>query len=112
MLIYVSAFSAFVGYNYILIAYHKFNGPLADLLDMGWRRSGSFLYKPEMERTCCPSYTIRLRAADFIHSKEQLRVSRRMQRYSKFWMLSHLQLNSFYYLVFYNLGPFFMICFN
>ncbi|XP_059458066.1 arginyl-tRNA--protein transferase 2-like [Corylus avellana] len=52
-----------------------------DLLDMGWRRSGSFLYKPEMERTCCPSYTIRQRAADFIHSKEQLRVSRRMQRF-------------------------------
>ncbi|KAG6665886.1 arginyl-tRNA--protein transferase 2-like isoform X2 [Carya illinoinensis] len=52
-----------------------------DLLDRGWRRSGSFLYKPEMERTCCPSYTIRLRAADFIPSKEQLRVSRRMQRF-------------------------------
>ncbi|KAK9283459.1 hypothetical protein L1049_011703 [Liquidambar formosana] len=52
-----------------------------DLLDRGWRRSGSFLYKPEMERTCCPSYTIRLRAADFVPNKEQLRVSRRMQRF-------------------------------
>ncbi|XP_062156461.1 arginyl-tRNA--protein transferase 2-like isoform X2 [Alnus glutinosa] len=52
-----------------------------DLLDRGWRRSGSYLYQPEMERTCCPSYTIRLRAADFIPSKEQLRVSRRMQRF-------------------------------
>lgn len=52
-----------------------------DLLDRGWRRSGSFLYKPEMERTCCPSYTIRLRAADFVPSKEQLRVSRRLQRF-------------------------------
>ncbi|XP_075671036.1 arginyl-tRNA--protein transferase 2-like isoform X1 [Castanea sativa] len=52
-----------------------------DLLDRGWRRSGSFLYKPEMERTCCPAYTIRLRAADFVHSKEQLRVSRRLQRF-------------------------------
>ncbi|GMY33329.1 arginyl-tRNA--protein transferase 2-like [Fagus crenata] len=28
----------------------------------GWRRAGSFLYKPEMERTCCPAYTIRLKA--------------------------------------------------
>ncbi|KAF9599152.1 hypothetical protein IFM89_035431 [Coptis chinensis] len=52
-----------------------------DLLDRGWRRSGSFLYKPEMERTCCPSYTIRLKAGDFAPSKEQLRVSRRMQRF-------------------------------
>ncbi|KAM4093792.1 hypothetical protein ACB094_06G145800 [Castanea mollissima] len=52
-----------------------------DLLDQGWRRSGSLLYKPEMERTCCPAYTIRLRAADFVHSKEQLRVSRRLQRF-------------------------------
>lgn len=52
-----------------------------DLLDRGWRRSGCYLYKPEMETTCCPAYTIRLRAKDFIPSKEQLRVSRRMQRY-------------------------------
>uniref|UniRef100_A0A5B7ALQ1 Arginyl-tRNA--protein transferase n=1 Tax=Davidia involucrata TaxID=16924 RepID=A0A5B7ALQ1_DAVIN len=51
------------------------------LLDRGWRRSGSFLYKPEMERMCCPSYTIRLKATDFVPSKEQLRVSKRMQRF-------------------------------
>ncbi|KAM0857491.1 hypothetical protein ACQ4PT_048458 [Festuca glaucescens] len=51
------------------------------LLDRGWRRSGSFLYKPEMERTCCPSYTIRLKASDFTCSKEQDRVLRRMQRF-------------------------------
>ncbi|KAL1290303.1 hypothetical protein HN51_058754 [Arachis hypogaea] len=51
------------------------------LLDRGWRRSGCFLYKPEMERTCCPSYTIRLKASDFVPSKEQVRVSRRLQRY-------------------------------
>ncbi|XP_065871405.1 arginyl-tRNA--protein transferase 2-like [Euphorbia lathyris] len=52
-----------------------------DLLDRGWRRSGCFLYKPEMERTCCPSYTIRMKASDFIPSKDQQRVSRRMQRF-------------------------------
>ncbi|CAA3014184.1 arginyl-tRNA-- transferase 2 isoform X1 [Olea europaea subsp. europaea] len=34
-----------------------------------------------MEKTCCPSYTIRLKASDFIPSKEQLRVSKRMQRF-------------------------------
>ncbi|KAL5203185.1 hypothetical protein ABZP36_014137 [Zizania latifolia] len=51
------------------------------LLDRGWRRFGCFLYKPEMERTCCPSYTIRLKASDFICSKEQGRVLRKMQRF-------------------------------
>ncbi|KAL7612025.1 hypothetical protein Lser_V15G08958 [Lactuca serriola] len=51
------------------------------LLDRGWRRSGCFLYKPEMEKTCCPSYTIRLKASDFVPSKEQVRVSKRMQRF-------------------------------
>ncbi|XP_044508721.1 arginyl-tRNA--protein transferase 2-like [Mangifera indica] len=52
-----------------------------DLLDRGWRRSGCFLYKPNMKKTCCPSYTIRLKARDFVPSKEQRRVSRLMQRY-------------------------------
>ncbi|KAJ8535428.1 hypothetical protein K7X08_023148 [Anisodus acutangulus] len=51
------------------------------LLDRGWRRSGCFLYKPEMEKTCCPSYTIRLKASDFGPSKEQRRVLKRMQRF-------------------------------
>ncbi|KAL6526842.1 hypothetical protein OROGR_015932 [Orobanche gracilis] len=51
------------------------------LLDRGWRRSGCFLYKPDMERTCCPPYTIRLKATDFVPCKEQLRVSRRMKRF-------------------------------
>ncbi|KAL5230696.1 hypothetical protein ABZP36_029472 [Zizania latifolia] len=51
------------------------------LLDRGWRRSGCFLYKPEMERTCCPSYTIRLKASDFFCSKEQGRVLRKFERF-------------------------------
>ncbi|KAK3407885.1 hypothetical protein EUGRSUZ_J00226 [Eucalyptus grandis] len=51
-----------------------------DLLDRGWRRSGSFLYKPDMSTTCCPSYTIRLKAADFSPSKEQNRVRKQMER--------------------------------
>ncbi|KAH0457938.1 hypothetical protein IEQ34_013253 [Dendrobium chrysotoxum] len=52
-----------------------------DLLDRGWRRSGCFLYKPEMESTCCPPYTIRLKACDFVPSKEQVRVQNKMQRF-------------------------------
>lgn len=52
-----------------------------DLLDRGWRRSGSYIYKPEMEKACCPAYTIRLKAGDFLPTKEQLRASRRLQRF-------------------------------
>ena len=29
------------------------------LMLVGWRRSGSYFYKPIMHRTCCPAYTIR-----------------------------------------------------
>eukprot|EP00250_Pteridium_aquilinum_P006519 c16419_g1_i1 orf=461-2347(-) len=52
-----------------------------DLLNRGWRRSGMFLYKPEMAKTCCPAYTIRLKVDSFCRSKEQSRVMHRMQRY-------------------------------
>ncbi|KAJ0266332.1 Arginyl-tRNA--protein transferase 1 [Hirschfeldia incana] len=51
------------------------------LIDRGWRRSGCYLYKPEMDKTCCPSYTIRLKASDFVPSKDQQRVSRRLERF-------------------------------
>ncbi|KAF8082578.1 hypothetical protein N665_0819s0017 [Sinapis alba] len=51
------------------------------LLDRGWRRSGCYLYKPEMAKTCCPSYTIRLRASGFLPSKEQQRVRRKLERF-------------------------------
>ena len=29
------------------------------MLDRGWRRSGTYCYKPDMKRTCCPQYTIK-----------------------------------------------------
>lgn len=49
-----------------------------DLLDRGWRRSGRFVYKPSMEVTCCPLYTIRCSAKDFQPSKSQRKVVRRV----------------------------------
>ncbi|GJP70289.1 hypothetical protein CLOP_g1238 [Closterium sp. NIES-67] len=52
-----------------------------DLLDRGWRRSGCFLYKPDMPRTCCPAYTIRLVARRFQPNKEQRKVLKRMERF-------------------------------
>ncbi|KAJ3184283.1 Arginyl-tRNA--protein transferase 1 [Geranomyces variabilis] len=44
------------------------------LLDRGWRRSGKYLYRPDLTKTCCPALTIRLPVADFIPSKSQKRV--------------------------------------
>lgn len=29
------------------------------LIDCGWRRSGSCIYKPDNARTCCPQHPIR-----------------------------------------------------
>lgn len=31
-------------------------------VDRGWRRSGTYLYKPDCRNSCCPNYTIRLDA--------------------------------------------------
>jgi len=39
------------------------------------------VYKPNMQRTCCPAYTIRLEVDAFSPSKDQARVLRRMQRW-------------------------------
>lgn len=30
-----------------------------DLIDRGWRRSGTYLYKPDNVHTCCPQIPIR-----------------------------------------------------
>jgi arginyl-tRNA---protein transferase len=47
----------------------------------GWRRSGTYFYKPVMHRTCCPAYTIRLRVASFSPSRSQKQVVRRVERF-------------------------------
>lgn len=41
-----------------------------ELIDRGWRRSGTTYYKPDLPRSCCPHYTIRLKAADYKAKKE------------------------------------------
>ncbi|KAK6728487.1 hypothetical protein RB195_005867 [Necator americanus] len=53
------------------------------LLDRGWRRSGKYIYKPTMERTCCPQYTIRLDSTKFNLSRSQRRVLRQMNDFLK-----------------------------
>ncbi|CAJ0962852.1 unnamed protein product, partial [Mesorhabditis belari] len=53
------------------------------LLDRGWRRSGRYLYKPTMDKTCCPQYTIRLDVTKFKLSRTQRKVLRAMNDYLK-----------------------------
>ncbi|KAM3419415.1 hypothetical protein BST61_g5344 [Cercospora zeina] len=42
-----------------------------ELMDRGWRRSGSLLYLPDAARSCCTHYTIRLPAVEFRPTKDQ-----------------------------------------
>lgn len=51
------------------------------LLDRGWRRSGTLLYKPDQRASCCPQYTIRLDAGAFHASKDQRQA---LNRFNKF----------------------------
>ncbi|KAK6031044.1 Mov34/MPN/PAD-1 family protein, partial [Ostertagia ostertagi] len=46
-------------------------------------RSGKYIYKPTMSRTCCPQYTIRLDSTKFVLSRSQRRVLRQMNEFLK-----------------------------
>jgi arginyl-tRNA--protein-N-Asp/Glu arginylyltransferase len=50
-------------------------------MHIGWRRCGTYFYKPTMYSTCCPQFTIRLEAAKFTPSKKQRQVLRRAHRF-------------------------------
>lgn len=51
------------------------------LLDRGWRRSGSLLYKPDQQASCCPQYTIRLDSELFHASKDQRQALNRFNKH-------------------------------
>lgn len=51
------------------------------LIDRGWRRSGTLLYKPDVRRACCPHYTIRLPAASFKPTRDQRQAVNRWNRF-------------------------------
>ncbi|TKY88406.1 hypothetical protein EX895_002758 [Sporisorium graminicola] len=44
-----------------------------DLIDRGWRRSGDYVYKPDLLRTCCAQIPIRLDAREFRPKKSHKR---------------------------------------
>ncbi|XP_070569102.1 arginyl-tRNA--protein transferase 1-like isoform X2 [Ptychodera flava] len=52
-----------------------------DLIDRGWRRSGKYVYKPTMDKMCCPSYTIKCEALNFKLSKSQKKLLKKVTKY-------------------------------
>ncbi|XP_052810981.1 arginyl-tRNA--protein transferase 1-like isoform X2 [Mya arenaria] len=52
-----------------------------DLLDRGWRRSGKYVYKPTMDQTCCPMYTIRCEALNFKMRKSHKKVLKKVNKF-------------------------------
>lgn len=56
-------------------------GHYQELMDRGWRRSGQIYYKPDLPRSCCPHYTIRLLAEDFKPRRDQKRAVNRWNKY-------------------------------
>ncbi|TNN33465.1 Arginyl-tRNA--protein transferase 1 [Liparis tanakae] len=61
------------------------------LIDRGWRRgvvvsvslalSGKYVYKPTLDKTCCPQYTIRCHALKFQPSKSHKKVLKKMSKF-------------------------------
>lgn len=52
-----------------------------NLIDRGWRRSGSYCYKPDLRNTCCPQYTIRCRALEYKLTKSKKKVLTKMRNF-------------------------------
>ena len=51
------------------------------LIDLGWRRSGDYLYKQNNTTSCCANYTIRLNVHKFRPSKGQRHALNRFERF-------------------------------
>ncbi len=51
------------------------------LVDRGFQRSGNFVYRPVMKKTCCPQYVIRMDVAKFKLSKAQKASIKKFKRY-------------------------------
>ncbi|KAJ5720491.1 arginine-tRNA-protein transferase [Penicillium malachiteum] len=52
-----------------------------ELMDRGWRRSGTLYYKQNLQRSCCPHYTLRLEASAFRPRRDQRKA---INRWNKF----------------------------
>ncbi|KAF2354664.1 Arginine-tRNA-protein transferase N-terminal, partial [Trinorchestia longiramus] len=73
--------SADTNYSHGMHAYSLSVSQYQALIDRGWRRSGSYCYKPTMHHTCCPAYTIRCHAPSIKLTKSQKKVLKRMNNF-------------------------------
>ncbi|KAF8665813.1 hypothetical protein AX16_000256 [Volvariella volvacea WC 439] len=53
------------------------------MIDRGWRRSGTWCYKPHLPSSCCPQYTIKLDELHFKPSKSQRKLINRWNNFVK-----------------------------
>ncbi|KAJ3072020.1 Arginyl-tRNA--protein transferase 1 [Podochytrium sp. JEL0797] len=63
-----------------LWAYHLHPRTYQMLIDGGWRRSGKYLYKPDIARSCCPAYTIRLDSTAFLLSQGNKKALKKIKK--------------------------------
>lgn len=66
---------------YGFLAYELTPEEYQELIDRGFRRSGTFIYKPDLKNSCCPQYTIRLDVKQFKPGKEHRQGLNRFNRY-------------------------------
>ncbi|KAL4075960.1 arginine-tRNA-protein transferase [Scleroderma yunnanense] len=67
-----------------LIASQLSCGVYQKMIDRGWRRSGTYCYAPDLRRSCCPQYTIKLDALAFRPSRSQRKLINRWNRFVRF----------------------------
>lgn len=51
------------------------------LLNRGWQRSGTWFYRPDIKKSCCPLYVPRLDVTEFKISKAQKKHMKRFNQY-------------------------------
>ena len=52
-----------------------------ELVDRGFQRSGRFVYRPVMNKTCCPQYVFRMDVTKFRQSKKHRATVRKMNKF-------------------------------
>ncbi len=51
------------------------------MMDIGWWRSGNYIYKSDLEKSCCQSFVIRLDVTEFKISDSQKKVLKVFNKY-------------------------------
>ncbi|XP_074597311.1 arginyltransferase 1 isoform X2 [Brevipalpus obovatus] len=70
--------------SYGMSAYQLNPDDYQKLIDRGWRRCGTYLYKTVMEKTCCPTFTIRCKALEIKPTRSQRKTLKRVSDFIVF----------------------------